>query len=172
MNFKETLEVVKGSEKFKGFIEKNPSAFLCAGFFVIDLVSGADTYEIDYYISEENKIATFSLLDGKEVIFKLDDKMIYKDKKPLKISEIINIDLEKVKEVIEEILEEHKAKKLQKIIAILQHKDGNIWSLTCLLEGMGMLKLKISAENGKILEENLGSLFDIMQVKGKKENEK
>jgi len=80
------------------------------------------------------------------------------------------INLDKIKLPLKEILEKVETfrkktypKELQeKIIVILQNLDdfGDIWNITYITKAFNTLNIKISAENGKVLQHKLSSIFD------------
>ncbi len=163
MNFKEALKKLEASKEFGDFKKKNPSAYLCAGFFILDFEAKHNTQQIDFQSGE--KIATFSIND--EVALKMEETA---DKKKIpEIDEKIKIDLDDVQKMAEKEIEKNKiASKLNKIIAILQmHDEKQIWNATCIFSSLAMLRLHVDAFSGKILKSEKASMFDFVQKGGK-----
>lgn len=51
MNSSHYLEKLQNSEEFKNFMKRNPDAFLCSGFFVIDKTGSDNKIHFDYFAS-------------------------------------------------------------------------------------------------------------------------
>ena len=69
MKIQPYLEKLESSKPFKEFQGKNPKAYFSAGFFVLDFEENSIIHQIDYYIPETRKMATF-ILDSDEVELK------------------------------------------------------------------------------------------------------
>lgn len=163
MNFTEALKKLEESKEFKDFKKKNPSAYLCAGFFILDFESQQNVQQIDFQCDE--KIATFSLAD--KITLKMEETT---DKKKMpEIKPEIKIDLDDMQEIAgKEIQKQKIVSKLNKIIAILQmHDEKQIWNITCIFSSLAMLRLHIDCMTGKILKSEKASMFDFVQPGGK-----
>ena len=162
MTFKETLGELKKSEEFKKFKKKHPDSYLYAAFFVLG--SEIDQKQLDFYIGEDEKVATFNFSKdehGKEIITEKEGETVVKTKSE-KINEDIKIDTEEIKKIAEKEAEKE-GMKMEKIIAILQNINGNqLWNLTVIMPSFFMLRLHIDM-SGEIIERKKGSLFDIIQ---------
>ena len=153
------LKKLKESKEFKKYKEKNPSAYLCVGFFVLDFQSGHDSYQFDYCFN--NQIETF-FIEPETNEIKSKPAEPQEGKMPGKISENVKIDLKKIREIAENYAEKNDLK-LTKIIAILQiHEGRQIWNLTC-ISGFKMLRLYIDSESGEILKTDTASMFDFIK---------
>ena len=114
MKIKPYIEKLNGSKAFNEFKNKNPEAYLSAGFFVLDFESGKNIHQIDYYIPERKKICMF-MLDTEEVESK--EGELSNKKIPNKIQQDINLDLDILKGIVEDEMKNHTiTKKLHKII--------------------------------------------------------
>lgn len=164
MNFSSTLEKIEESEAFKNFKKEHKDAYLCAGFFVLDFESGEETsqQQLDYSL-ENGKIYTFALND--EITLKESETIEGNKEKLQEISEKIEIDLNKIKEVVEKEMEKQEiSNKINKIIAILQiHENKEIWNLNCMLESFGILHVHLDSQDGKILKFEKRSLFEFVK---------
>jgi len=163
MNFSSTFKAIESSKEFKEFIEKNKDAYLCAGFFVLDYEKGINQQQLDYSL-KDGKIFTFSL-DKNGIAVKEAETIEGKQSKLPELSKEIKIDLERVQEIVEKEMEKQVIdNKINKIIAILQkHEDKQIWNLSCMLEGFGILQVHIDASSGEILKFEKRSLFDFIK---------
>lgn len=171
MNFKETFEKVQESKIFKDFIEKNPKAELCAGFFIIDLLSNDNKKAIDYKIQDKAKIFTFDVR-GEDVLMKEDKLITDTDHPPLsKINPDIKVEVEELKSIAGvKALDNGISAKFSKIIAVLQNlkkdeENKQIWNLTCMLEGLIILNILIDANTSEIIKFERRSMMDMIKKK-------
>ncbi len=168
MTFKEAFQKIKSSEVFKNFINENPNAELCAGFFVIDFFGNDNKKSLDYKIGK--RIFTFSIDDFGKVRMNEDKLVEEKGVKFPKLENIdpnINIDLDEIKSIAGiKALDEGISSKFSKIIAVLQEHEGkSIWNLTCMLEGLIILHVLIDAINGDIIKFERKSMMDLIKKK-------
>ncbi|MBI5804281.1 hypothetical protein HY450_03490 [Candidatus Pacearchaeota archaeon] len=161
MKIKPYIEKLEKSKEFKKLKTKNPDAFMVAGFFVMDLETGNNVHQIDYYVPEQKKFAAFTL-DG-NVSLQLVDAL--KDNVPEKLEGKINIDLDILKDILlDEMHNRGISEDIRKIIAIVQNVKGKkVWNLNCVLTGMGILKSHIDDESKTVLKIEKNSLADIMK---------
>jgi len=161
MNIQFYIEKLSHSEKFKEFIKKNPSAYLCSGFFVIDKEGKDNKQHLDYYIPNKNKMFSFELDNGiKMISIELID-----DKNSKKIKNF-DFDFDDMEKMIREEMEKQNVKnKIQKIIFSLQTIDGKSFLVcTVFISMFGLLKVDIDLSNEKITEFVKKSFFDILKV--------
>ena len=163
MNFSQTLKQIESSNEFKEFKKEHKDAYLCAGFFVLDLEQNINQRQLDYSL-KNGKIYTFSSSENKVTLKEAETIEGKKEKLP-ELSKEIKTDLENLKEVVEKRMEKEEIQnKITKIIAILQkHEDKQIWNLTCMMEGFGMLQVHINSETGEILKFEKRSMFDFVK---------
>lgn len=163
MNFSQTLKQIESSNEFKEFKKEHKDAYLCAGFFVLDLEQNINQRQLDYSL-KNGKIYTFSSSENKVTLKEAETIEGKKEKLP-ELSKEIKTDLENLKEVVEKRMEKEEIQnKITKIIAILQkHEDKQIWNLTCMMEGFGMLQAHINSETGEILKFEKRSMFDFVK---------
>lgn len=152
------IEKLENSAEFSEYKSKNPSGFLCAGFFILDLDLKTENYQLDYSDSEGN-ITTFHFQE--KILMKSAEslnKII-----PQKVLDEIRIDIDNMQEIAKSEAIKNNLK-LNKIIAVLQNLDGKIiWNLNC-MSGLKILILKIDANSGEILKSEVINLFDIAKV--------
>jgi hypothetical protein len=165
------IEKLESSSEFREFSKKNPKAFLSSGFFVFDFDAGKNVSQMNFFLSG-SEIATFSVSESgvEEKTSKL-----FEEEKKEKFHELklkgLKVDIDSVEEkVMEKLKKEKVSAKLSKIIAVLQPKDegdGILWNLTCILEGLLILRIFIDAKTGKITKFEKAGLMDFVKI-GKK----
>jgi len=155
MKIKQLLEKLYEKESYKEFIAEYTDAFLCAGFFILEI--GKTQYQLDFFIPKLKKLASFE--------YPFDKVKIYDDEVTGKLNvlnENIKVDLTDLEDKIEEVKKDNDAvHKTSKIIAILKNEG---WNLTCLDNFMGMIRIKISS-SGEVESFEKGSLMDFMGIK-------
>ena len=164
MNFSQTLEKIEASKEFNEFKKQHDDAYLCAGFFVLDLEQNINQQQFDYSL-KDGKIFTFSLNENDEVTIKEAETIEGKQSKLPEISKEIKIDLDRIQELVEKEMKKQEINsRINKIIAILQvHENKQIWNLTCMLEGFGILQVHVDTISGEILKFEKRSLFDFIK---------
>jgi len=160
MKFQNYLKRVEKSQEFKEFKNKNPKAYLCAGFFVLDFDTGQNLYQIDYFLPNK-KIATFNV--GKKIEMKISDQTI--KKKLPEISSKAKTDIDALKDIVEdEMKNQMVTEEIRKIIAVLHIFEGKlIWNLQCFLSGLEILNVHIDDSDQTILKFEKYSLMDIIR---------
>lgn len=163
MNFSSTLEAIEKSKEFKEFEKEHKDAYLCAGFFILDFEQNINQQQLDYSL-KDGKIFTFVLSEN-EIAVNEAETIEGKKQKMLELSKEIKVDLENLKEIAEKRMEKEGIRtKINKIIAILQvNEDKQIWNLTCMTEGLGILQVHIDSSSGEILKFEKRSLFDFVK---------
>jgi hypothetical protein len=163
MKIKPYYEKLESSQEYKDFKTKYPDSFLVAGFFVLDLDSGANVHQIDFYIPKEKKVAAFTLDKG--VTLQILD-MISKDGKVPEALDIeTNVDLDALQGILsDEMHNRGISEEIKKIIAVVQNIEGKkIWNLNCVLTGMEILKSHIDDGSKTVLKLEKTSIIDIMK---------
>ena len=162
MNLGFYMEKLHSSDKFQTFLKENPSAYLCSGFFVIDMEKKDNKVHFDYLNPENKKISSFQMDNGIKVV-DLDniEKGVFES-----ISDSIEIDFDEIQEIIEGEMERNNVKsKIQKIMLSLQKNDGKIHLIgTVFISSLGMVRINISLPEKKITEFEKKSFFDIVNV--------
>jgi len=163
MNFKSLFLRLERSKEFSEFKEKNPEAFLCAGFFIRDYKDGNNQSSVDF--ANNGKITTFT---PSENSFQIKEEEILDKTRPLsQFSPDIKIDIDQLKELVEKELQKNNINgSLEKIIAVLQANPAGgdaMWNLTCFVEGMKIILVHIDATTQEILKFENRSLFDFVR---------
>ena len=160
MKISHYIKRVEESKEFEKFKKKNPSAYLCAGFFVYDFETGNEMHQIDYAISN-NKIATFNLDDG--IKFKVSKQALKKEIPELKGK--TKTDLDALKGIVEDEMKNRTVTdKIKKIIMVYHILDDKpIWNLQCITDGMGIISVHIDDTDQSILKFEKFSMMDMIK---------
>ncbi|MCR4285213.1 MAG: hypothetical protein NUV97_04205 [archaeon] len=157
MKVVELFKELKETEGYGEFISENPSAYLSAGFFILDLENRTEQIQLDFYLPKEKKMAAFEFPFKAAKIF--DEEM--KEIVPLSLD--LKFDIDDLKDVCKEIIKKNgSGMVLNKIIAIL--KEGQ-WNLTCMDNMMGIVRIKLNSVTGEEISFDKGSLMDFMGIK-------
>ncbi len=161
MNLRFYLEKLYSSEIFKNFMKENPRAYMCSGFFTIDKEGKDNQRHFDFYIPDIKKMFSFRL---EKEIEKIPVELITKEIPPeIKFGFDFNFD-EVEKMIINEMEKQNITNKLQKIIFSLQNINGkNFLVCTVFISMLGLLKIHIDLEKGKIVLFEKKSFFDLMK---------
>lgn len=163
MNFQFYLEKLQSSEEFQRFIQKNPDAYVCSGFFSIskDVKSKSDEKnQIDYFIPSSKEMFSFEL----ENEIKLTPMQIFDKRTPEEIS-AIDFDFNEIEEIIQKEMEKNEInKKIQKILLSLQKLDGKDFLIgTIFISNLGILRMNIDIQANKIVLFEKKSFFDFVR---------
>ncbi len=170
MPFNELVKQIESSSEFRNFKKQHPDARLCAGFFIIDMYNKDNKQAIDY----KTKESIFSFNFENDKIAVQEDSLIHIQGRPeLKnIDDRITIDTEDMTAIAKKALTDNKVfSKLQKIIAVMQKYSGKetddkeiqIWNVTCMLEGFGIVSILIDSSSGNLLKFEKKSVMDFMR---------
>ena len=160
MKFEHYLKKVEEHKNFKEFKEKNPNAYLCAGFFILDYESGKNMHQIDYFLPQK-KVATFYL--DNDIKMKISEQCIKKKLPAIKTNP--KTDLEALKGIVEDEMKNRiVTDKVRKMVAIL-HIDDNklIWNLQVILDGLNILLVHVDDSDQNILKFEKHSLMELMK---------
>lgn len=160
MKFDHYLKKVEESREFKKFRKSHKKSHLCAGFFVLDLETGKDMHQLDYYLPN-GKVATFSLDGGVKI--KISEQAI--KKRLPKIKGEIKTDLDALKGIVEDEMKNRTVTEaIKKIIAVVYiSEDKPEWKLQCILNGLGLLNVHINDSDQKILKFEKISMLDLIR---------
>ena len=162
MKIQPYIKKLSSSDQFSSFKRNHPDAFLVAGFFILDLESGKNMHQIDYYVPKEKKIAAFSL-DDKVTIQLLD---AVGEKLPEKLDIKTKIDLDELRGILEDEMKNRSiTEEIKKIIAIVQNIEGKkIWNLNCVLSGLEILRAHVEDDSKTILKMEKASILDFIKT--------
>ncbi len=161
MEFKEALEKLVKSKEYKSWKKENNLYYLSHGFIMVD-PQVKEEWQMGYCNPKNNNITTFSI---SEKISQNPEAEALNNE-----TEIMKLDLEKVKITLKEALE--KAEKIQKEkysahspfkkIVLLQKLDiGQVWNITYVTNTFKTLNIKIDSETGEVIKDELMDLFRI-----------
>ena len=167
MNMQFYTEKLSSLEEFKDFIRKNPDAYLCSGFFVIDKEGENNKQHFDYYVPNKNELFSFQL-EEKQKMVQLD---MANHEIPRKISKY-DFDFEDIEKLIMDEMKRRKVKnKIQKMLFSLQNYKGKDSLMsTVFISMLGMLKLNIDLSNNEITDFEKKSIFSMLKVVYNKKN--
>ena len=162
MNFQFYLEKLHNSSNFKNFMKKNPEAFFCSGFFIIDKKGSDNKIHLDYFMPKSRKIMSFQLESSiQEVPIEL-----MGDKVPSKVFVNHDFDFDDIEKLILDEMQKQGVKnKIEKIILSLQEVDNKDYLIaTVFVSMLGILKIHILLPEKKITLFEKKSFFDIVNV--------
>ncbi len=163
MNSQFLFEKLEDSEEYKKFIKENKDAYLCSGFFDIDLEKNLENkYHFDFYIPSNKKTFSFEIENGVKVIeLERNDGCILE-----KVSMKDDFDFDKLKEKIMTEMELKNIKnKIQKMIFSLQNiKEQDFLLGTIFVSGLGLIKANISLADKTITDFEKKSFFDMINI--------
>jgi len=167
MNSQFLLEKLKNSEEFKNFKKENPTAYLCSGFFVIDMENKetGNQYHFDFFVPESKKTFSFELENGVKLVPLERYEQVLE-----KVSLNSDFDFDEAEKIISREMEFKKiSNKIQKMIFSLQNVKGKDLLLgTIFVSGFGMIKANIDLKEKKIVDFEKKSFFDMMNIIRKK----
>lgn len=162
MNSQFLLEKLKNSKEYKEFIKENKDAYLCSGFFVIDMENnGNSQYHFDFYVPESGKTFSFELEGGVKLIPLERDEQVLEE-----VSMKNHFDFDKIREKILTEMELKKINnKMQKMLFSLQKVKGkNMLLGTIFISNLGLLKVNMDIDSNQITDFEKKSLFDMMKM--------
>ena len=163
MNSQFLLEKLEDSDEYRKFIEENPTAYLCSGFFIIDFDKNPENkYHLDFYVPSDKKTFSFELENGVKLIeLEREDEFVLE-----KVSMKNHFDFEELKEkILNEMAAKNITNKIQKMIFSLQNKEGgDVLFGTIFLSGLGLIRVDIDVGKNQITDFEKKSLFDMMKI--------
>lgn len=155
------VKKLESSKIYKDFRIKYPDSFMAAAFFIIDLETGNNVHQIDFYLPKQKKFAAFSLDGG--VQLKILESL--GSKAPEKLALDTNIELEALPGILEDEMHNRGiSEQVRKIIAVIQNVKGKkIWNLNCILTGMEILRSHIEDESQTVLRIEKTSFMEVMK---------
>ena len=162
MNFQFYLEKLSNSDIFKKFKKENKGAYLCSGFFSIDIQGKDNQQHLDFYSSSKNKMVSFQLEKSLEPV-PLEN---YDKRVPEKLKDNLDFDFDEIeKMILNKMKEENVNKQIQKLLFSLQNMKGKNFLIgTIFISGMGLLKVTILLDENKIVDFEKKSIFDMFKI--------
>ncbi len=157
MEIKKLLGEVMETSAYKDFKSENSDSFFSAVFAILDVKGQSNQIQFDFFLPSLKKIASFNL--GVSGVNIYDDEI--KNMKPQSVD--VGVDIKDLEEVCGAAIKKNGSMLVPtKIIAIL--RDG-IWNLTCMDEALGIVRIKVDADSGKVEDFSKGSLMDFMGIR-------
>ena len=159
MNFKKMLQKLKISPVFKQWISENKKFFLAHAFVMLD-ESNKDVWQIGYYCKDTDKISTFVVEENEVNLIK--NQEIFKAEGSIKElkAEDVKLEADEMLKIGKKCREEHYPnEEVFKTFYIIQNSAiGEIYNLTFLTKSFKAINIKISVEDGKILQHSINLL--------------
>jgi hypothetical protein len=164
MNSQFLFEKLKSSERFRKFIEENKDAYLCSGFFIIDMENkenSGNKYHFDFFVPSSKKTFSFELERGVELV-PLERYEQVLDR----ISLESHFDFEEIEKIIlGEMCQNKVNNKIQKMIFSLQNVKGKEMLLgTIFVSGFGMVKANIDLKERRVTDFEKKSFWDMLNI--------
>ena len=154
------LEIKEAYQRLITAKEFKKKGFLCGAFLMAPFkeVDNSD-WQIDFYDEKLDRMTSY--LVSKEIKLVNEEGEVFKDENT-KINEINLEELEfsfeeAYKKAKKELKDKHET--ANKIIIVLQKSDVLFWNISFVTETFNLINLRISAKNGKILDEKTASLL-------------
>ena len=166
MNSQFLFEKLESSDVYKKFISENKDAYLCSGFFIIDLEKQDNKYHFDFYVPVSKKTFSFETEDGVKVVEleRTDGKVLEK----VSMKKVFDFD-DLRKKISEEMVEKKISNKIHKMIFSLQSLNNSSFLIgTIFLSGLALLKVNFDISKNKITDFEKSSFFDMMKIVKKK----
>ncbi len=155
MDILSKLKFLENTPEFKEWNKTHKTHYLAHAFKLLD-DANKNIWQIGYYNKESDTITTFILEEGKDIKIIPDLEVFKQEKDIIKKLEIskIKIDPQEALDIAEDFLKkEYTAEIPVKTILILQTiEQGQVYNISFIIQSIGVINLKISSENGKVLE--------------------
>lgn len=153
----EQLSSLESSNEFKEFSLHNPDHYLVHVFCQVK--GGRVVLEWGYYSEESDMIVVFETdpikMRPPEKVFKEGGVLV-----PLSCEKVA-VGFEQVREIAEACRRErYQDHPVQQELCILQ-QDPPVWNITLVFHTLNMLNLRIDAQEGKILHEDMRNILDL-----------
>ncbi len=148
MNLNYLLDKVKNSDEFKKLDKSN---------YLVNYVFMDYHWGLGFYSKETRKITSFIVNDKIKII--PENEVLQKENAHLEELDLnlIKINLDEALEIA--IKEKNNNEDISKKIIILQKIKEQLWNITFITSLFNLFNIKINAENGKILNQNMESLL-------------
>jgi len=157
----ELLEKVKSSKEFKDYQKEHPDSYLCSIFMT------EQQTQLSFYDKKTKLVTSFKIEEDKVILIGKDEKIFQKEKKDLEELHLedIAVDLNKAKELIDDILKEKYPNETPtKDIIILQVINSKIvWNITKITSTFNIINIRLDAFSGDILEDKIESALNFKQ---------
>lgn len=167
MRIQDYLSELEKNKEFQEFIQTNPKAYFCSAFFIIDKESENHKKHFDYFLPEENKIFSFQLEENcKQVPM---DNLNPEAPKPLTLEN--DLEIQEIENLIQSEMENQGIKnKIQKILFSINNFENQEFIIgTVFISNLGMIKIRISLKDKKVLDFKKESFMDMINIFKKKQ---
>jgi hypothetical protein len=160
MKISELMKRVEKEDFFQDFKEENPESYFSALLCILTKnESEGDKIQLDFFMPQKKQIA---ITEYPFICMTYPEDKI---ESMQKLENGLNFDLTDLWEIVEKAKNSEEIKHdTNKIIGVL--KD-NKWLLTCLDNTLGMLKINLDADTGKITKVEKSSIKDMIKINKK-----
>jgi len=161
MNFQFYIEKLFESEEFAEFKKEFPDAYLCSGFFVIDLTNSENQQHLDFFVPSFEKMFSFQLESNLQRV-----PLENIGEKPEKLFANYDFDFKDVEEKIKKEMDSRGIKnQIQKFLFSLQRKgDKDFLVSTIFTSNMGILSASISLPDLSVENFEKKSFLDMFKI--------
>lgn len=157
---KSVLKQLEASKAFKEWKKDNPKTYLCHIFFLVG--KEKEQCQIGYYDEKKDLITSFEA-DSSSVKLLSAEKPFKPEGAKVKEAEMSNVhmDFKEAIAIVEDLQKtKYPAEMPVEIIAILQNIEGfgTVYNITHVTRSLKTLNVKVNAENGDIMDEQLVSI--------------
>ena len=159
-----TLKELESGKEFKEWQKSHKEHYLVHAFKLLD-EPNKNIWQIGYYDKSSDTITTFVVESGKDTKIIPDLEVFKEEKHPIK-----ELDVKKVKVNPQQALDtaatflkkEFPAESPIKTILILQSiEQGHVYNISFITRSMSTINIKISSEDGSVVEHHKFSLNDL-----------
>jgi hypothetical protein len=164
MDIKTILNEIENNDLFLSWKEDNRDVYLVHIFKMLDQ-QNKEEIQIGYYNPSNALITTFIFNEKTKEISKNPESEAYREKEThidkLNLNDIkINfaVIMQKIEKLRNEKYNQHPVEKSFFILQTIDNKP--LWNFTIISKTLNIVNIKISAENGIIIDDKLTSIFD------------
>jgi hypothetical protein len=162
MEIKEIIIKIEESEIFQNW--KNENNYLVHIFKMLD-EANKDEFQVGYFNKENKMVTTFvyNKING-EITQNPESETFRKEEKDIEQLNLSNVKLDfavimhKIENLRSKKYSQHPVDKSFYILQMLNNKT--IWNFTIITKTLSIINIKINAEDGSVIDDNLTSVFD------------
>ena len=161
MKLKQIIEDLCKHPEFKEWEKSHKECYLVHTFKMPD-DANENIWQIGYYDKKKDKITTF-FIENDDVRIIPEEEVYKREKKAIK-----ELDLDKVKITEQQALEKatktlkekYKETSMKTILILQNIEEGLVWNITFVTNSMKTVNVKVDANNGKIVKDEITSLME------------
>lgn len=163
MILKETIKRIEKDKKYKDWKKNHPDFYLAHAFTMLDEKEKKYRWEMGFYNPKTDMLTVVETdpavaIRPEEEVFKKDGKVSPLDMKKISVS------VAKAMQICDDVVKEkYSAHVVTKRIILLQNIDRQIYNITLVTLSFHLLNLRIDAETGEIVSQNMQSIMGLGQ---------